>query len=87
MLRNRYLKEHRRTTYFTLLASERLNQHLAEINELIRDSVSRLVKEMALTQGVDESMKARDPMAWVGAINAIKVQAEEIALKKLIYFD
>ena len=47
MLRKRYLKEHRSGVYASLLTSGKLNQHLAEIDRLVRDTVSRLVKEMA----------------------------------------
>ena len=37
------------------------------------------------TQGITEELKARDPMAWVGAMNNIQNQAEEIILQELIY--
>ena len=84
-LRKRYLKEHHRTMYASLLMSGKLNQHLAKVDTQSHASVSRLVKEMARRQGVDEAMKARNQMAWVGAMNAIKAQAEEIALAKYVY--
>jgi hypothetical protein len=35
--------------------------------------------------GVTEELKARDQMAWVGAMNAIRQQAEETVLEELIY--
>ena len=35
--------------------------------------------------GVTEKLKARDQMAWVQQINALKAQAEEIILSELIY--
>ena len=40
-----------------------------------------------LTQqaGVTEELKARDPMAWVGTMNALKNQAEEMILTELVY--
>ena len=85
MLRKRYLKEHQRAKYTSLLMSGKLNQHLAEIDRLTRDAVSRVVEETVKSQGVDEAMKMRDPMAWVGAMNMIKVQAEEIALSEYVY--
>jgi hypothetical protein len=85
MLRKRYLKEHQRTAYTSLLMSGKLNQHLAETDELARDIVSRQVIEMARRQGIDEAMKARDQMAWVGAMNMIKAQADEIVLAGYVY--
>ena len=30
--------------------------------------------------GVTEELKARDPMRWVGLMNTLKVQAEEMVL-------
>ena len=85
MLRKQYLKEYRRGTYASLLISGKLNQHLVEIDRLVRETVSRLVKEMAKRQGVDETMKAHNQMAWVGVMNMIKFQAEEIALSEYVY--
>ena len=85
MLRKRHLKKYRRGTYASLLISGKLNQHLAEIDRLVRDAVSQLVKEMAKRQGVDETMKAHNQMAWVGAMNMIRAQSEEIALSEYVY--
>ena len=85
MLRKQYLKEYRRGTYASLLISGKLNQHLVEIDRTVRDAVSQLVKELAKRQGVDEAMKARNQVVWVGAMNMIKAQAEEIALSEYVY--
>ena len=35
--------------------------------------------------GVTEELKARDPMRWVGLMNTLKAQAEEIVFQELIY--
>ena len=37
------------------------------------------------TAGVTEELKARDPMRWVGLMNTLKAQAEEVILTELIY--
>ena len=50
-----------------------------------RTFVSRLVSEIAQQQGINETMKTNNQMAWVGAMNTIKVQAEEVALAKHVY--
>ena len=34
--------------------------------------------------GVTEELKARDPMRWIGLINTLKAQAEEIIFEELI---
>ena len=35
--------------------------------------------------GVTEELKARDPMRWVGLMNTLKAQAEEVLFQELIY--
>ena len=35
--------------------------------------------------GVTEELKARDPMQWVGLMNTLKAQVEEIIENELIY--
>ena len=42
------------------------------------DQLRFIIRQMAETQGVDEELKARNPMAWVGAMNNIKSAALEI---------
>ena len=44
-----------------------------------------LVLQMMKKQGITEELKARDQMAWIGAVNNIRNAAEEIVLKELIY--
>lgn len=45
----------------------------------------RLMKQMMEKQGVDEALKARDQLGWVGAVNNIRNAAEEIIFSSLIY--
>lgn len=54
----RYLNEHRKVLYRNLLASGKLNAHLAEIDKTAEDMFFRVVKEMAEKQGVTEQLKA-----------------------------
>ena len=44
-----------------------------------------LTQQMEDAAGITEELKARDPMRWVGEMNAIKAQAEEMLLEELIY--
>ena len=46
-LRERYLREHKRLMYYTLLTSGKLYEHLAEIDTSARDMAEYLIKEMA----------------------------------------
>lgn len=81
----RYLKEHRRATYATLLTSGKLNSYLADIDRQAAVMFSRLVKQMAEAEGVTEKLKAADPMEWVGRMNNIRSRAMEMVNNDLIY--
>ena len=47
--------------------------------------VDRLIKDMAVKQGITEELKAKDQMAWVGTMNNIRHSAEEIVCKDLLF--
>lgn len=81
----RYLKEHRRATYVTLLTSGRLNSYLADIDRQAEELFSRLVKQMAEAEGITEHLKADNQMEWVRRMNNIRNRAMEIVNSELIY--
>lgn len=81
----RYLKEHRRATYATLLTGGKLNNYLADIDRQAEEMFLRLVKQMAEVEGVTEALKAADPMEWVGRMNNIQNRAREVVNSELIY--
>ena len=84
-MRMRFLQEHKPGMYSNLILSGKLYWHLVETQEAAQARIDRIVAEMAKDAGVDEELKARDQMAWVGAMNAIRQQAEESVLEELIY--
>ena len=81
----RYLKEHRRATYATLLTSGKLNGYLADIDRQAEELFSRLVKQMAEAEGITEHLKADNQMEWAGRMNNIRNRAMEIVNTELIY--
>ncbi len=81
----RYIKEHRRALYTTLLISGKLNIHLVEIDNRAAEMFERLMKQLAEKEGITEQLKAQDQMAWVGAMNNIRNRAEEIVNAGLRY--
>ena len=85
LLRKAYLKSHRRVIYTNLLTSGKLQEHLVEIDSMANDRFETMMKQSMKVQGVTEALKATDQMAWVGAMNNIKHQAEEVIFKELIY--
>lgn len=80
-----YLQEHRPGLYTRLILSGTLYEHLAEIDQTSRRQMEQIISQMALTEGVDEILKAKDQMVWVGRMNNIRQCAEEIILAELIY--
>ena len=85
MLRKQFLKEHRSARYQYLLLTGKLNEHLNQTDQEAREQVETLMKQMTEKQGVTEELKAQDQMKWVGLMNNIKVSAEEIILKNMVY--
>ena len=85
MLRKQFLKEHRSARYQYMLLTGKLNEHLNQIDQEVREQVEMLMKQMVEKQGVTEELKVQDQMKWVGLMNNIKVSAEEIILKNMVY--
>ena len=85
MLRKQFLKEHRSARYQYMLLTEKLNEHLNQIDQEVREQVEMLMKQMAEKKGVTEELKVQDQMKWVRLMNNIKVSAEEIILKNTVY--
>ena len=81
----RYLKENRKAYYTALLLSGKLFYQVAEIDRTAEDLYKRLTKEIALREGITEGLKARDQMAWTGAMNNIAERAREIVMSEVIF--
>ena len=81
----RYLKQHCKVLYTNLLTSGKLRSYLANIDEQAETMFFRLVEQMAQLNGVTESLKASDQMAWVQKMNNIRNSAQEIVYAELIY--
>ena len=58
----RYLKEHRKATYTTLLTSGKLNTYLSGINEQAQERFERLIDGMKQAQGITEQLKAENAL-------------------------
>ena len=80
-----FIKKHRRGTYTTLYTENRLNEHLHSIDLQAHEQLDLLTAQMAAQMDVTEELKASDPMRWVRLMNNIKVLAEEIVLKEVVY--
>ncbi|MBR2664336.1 MAG: TnpV protein [Clostridia bacterium] len=84
-MRLRYLQEHRPGLYTRLILSGKLYEDLLDIQKAAQKRMEIITEKMAKAQNINEAMKAKDQMAWVGAMNMIRLQAEEVVLRELIY--
>ena len=85
LMRLNYLKEHKKALYTTLLMKDQLMEHLSEIQEQSEMRVEQLVSQMMIKENINEELKQQDQMKWVGLMNNLKMIAEEITMKELIY--
>ena len=76
-----YIKEHTPIRFNELCLSGKLWTYLADLNEQAQSRI----EQMKAAEGVTESMKQHDQMAWEGAMNSIRNRAEEIVLREMIY--
>ena len=84
-LHREYLREHKPIQYNCLLLSSKLWTYLADLNEQAQDRLERMIDQMKTAEGITETLKASDPMAWVQHMNNIRTRAEEIIREELIY--
>ena len=85
MMHRDYLEQNKRVTYLNLLTSGKLSEHLYQTEQTALQRLELLTKQLSEEQGVTEELKARDQMKWVGLMNSLKAQAEEIILSELVY--
>ena len=79
-----FIKENRPTIYSMKMLNGTWLAYLEEIDTTAKEMVDKLIKDMAVKQGITEEFKAKDQMAWVGAMNNIRHSAEEFILKDFI---
>lgn len=81
----RYIKQHRKVFYTSLLTNCKLNTYLHDVDIRATEIYDSLVKQFKDQQGITEQIKADDMMAWVQAMNNISNQAREIVNAEVIY--
>ncbi len=84
-MRLNYLKEHKKAEYSIMLLDGTLNAHLKEIQGTAQNRIEQIINKLEAESDLTEEMKDTDILYWVGTMNAIKNQAEEIVFNELIY--
>ena len=84
-IRLNYLKEYKKADYTIKLMNGTLNTHIKEIQEIADNRAQQIISEQKVKSDLTEDMKNTDMFYWVGTMNSIKAQAEEIVFSELIY--
>jgi hypothetical protein len=85
LMRWEYLLTNRRREYIRLLLDGKLNEYLHEVDEECHARVELLVEQMKAGTGITEELKAANQMKWVGLMNNLRITAEEIVQREMIY--
>ena len=80
-----FIKENRPCIYSMKMLNGTWLAYLEEIDTSAKEMIDKLVKDMAIKQGTTEELKAKDQMAWVGAMNNVRHSAEEFVLRDFVY--
>ena len=84
-MRKQYLQEHRPVLWNTMILSEKLYPHLWEVDQTANRRMEQMMEELKKSAGVTEELKASNPVMWVGMMNNLHAQAEEVILQELIF--
>ncbi len=85
MLRETFLKEYHKPLYNHLLLIGKLHSHLRDVQEEAQQLLDTLIPQYKEKQGITEELKATDQMEWVGRMNNIVAQIEEIIFSEIVY--
>lgn len=85
LMRWEYLLANCRNEYIRLLLDGKLNEYLHEVDKECHARVELLVEQMKAGTGITEELKAVNQMKWVGLINNLRITAEEIVQREMIY--
>lgn len=65
--------------------SGKLYPHLIDIDEQAHQLLDIMIPKLMAQQGVTEELNATKQMKWVGRMNIINLQVEEIFLSEIVY--
>jgi hypothetical protein len=85
LMRFRHLKDNDKYLYSLLEIRGQLDSHLAEIDETANRRVESFMEEALKRDPIPEDLKNTDPLEWVGRMENLKAQAEEIVTRELIF--
>jgi hypothetical protein len=85
LMRFRHLRDNDKYLYSLLEIRGQLDSHLAEIDETAIRRVENFMEESLRKDPIPEELKNTNPLEWVGRMESLKAQAEEIVTRELIF--
>ena len=79
-----FLRQHRHSTYVTLLTSGELDDYLAGIDQCATEMAEKLIERLIAERGIMEALKRDDPVRWVREMNSVKAAVREIVCAEII---
>ena len=77
-LRKNYLLEEKPEDFEELVESKLLLEYFEGFEELYSNKFDELVEEQMEYEGINEELKSKNPLEWVGLVNNIRSQVREI---------
>lgn len=81
----RYLKQHHKVIYYSLLTAGKLNSYLAEIDQRAKLLFDETAKSLVKKENVTEELKSENAMLWLQKMNNIRNRAMEVVNGEVIY--
>ena len=81
----RYIREHKKALYTSLLTSGKLQSYLADVEEQAQNLFDRLMKQRTEREGITETLKADNQMEWVQRMNTLRSAVMETVNAEVIF--
>ena len=81
----RYIREHKKALYTSLLTSGKLQSYLADVEEQAQRLFDRLMKQRAELEDITETLKACNQMEWIRRMNALRSAVTETVNAEVIF--
>ena len=81
----RYIREHKKALYTSLLTNGKLQSYLADVEEQAQELFDRLMKQRTEREGITETLKANNQMEWVQRMNALRLAVTETVNAEVIF--
>ena len=81
----RYIREHKKALYTSLLTSGKLQSYLADVEKQAQELFDRLMRQRVEREGITETLKADNQMVWIGRMNALRSAVTETVNAEVIF--